>query len=142
MSAILFWAYDLDIADPIPGAAVAMLILLNTWRLPAKVIHVLLEGVPARIDVYRLCSTIKELPGVTVIHDVHVWTLTPGCEALTAHELVDPDREEDNDAPAGPHTAHRLRGLRDRAHPIQLETSAAGRAEDHHMDHLMASAAS
>ena len=98
MSAILFWAYDLDIADPIPGAAVAMLILLNTWRLPAKVIHVLLEGVPARIDVYRLCSTIKELPGVTVIHDVHVWTLTPGCEALTAHELVDPDREEDNDA--------------------------------------------
>ncbi len=69
---MLVWAYDWDIADPISAVVVAVLILLSTWRLLGKVIHVLLEGVPAHIDVYRLCSRIEELPGVTVIHDIHV----------------------------------------------------------------------
>lgn len=72
VSAVLVWAYDWDIADPISAVVVAVLILLSTWRLLGKVIHVLLEGVPAHIDVYRLCSRIEELPGVTVIHDIHV----------------------------------------------------------------------
>ena len=138
ISAILVWAYDWDIADPISGAVVAILILLSTWRLLAKVIHVLLEGVPGHIDVYRLCSMIEELPGVTVIHDIHVWTLTPGYEALTAHVLVDPGHEEDHDAMLDRirHIAYKEFGL---SHiTIQLETSAADCAEDHHVDHLMA----
>ncbi len=138
ISAILVWAYDWDIADPISGAVVAILILLSTWRLLAKVIHVLLEGVPGHIDVYRLCSMIEELPGVTVIHDIHVWTLTPGYEALTAHVLVDPDHEEDHDGMLDRirHIAYEEFGI---GHiTIQLETSAADCVEDHHVDHLMA----
>lgn len=138
ISAILVWAYDWDIADPISGAVVAILILLSTWRLLAKVIHVLLEGVPGHIDVYRLCSMIEELPGVTVIHDIHVWTLTPGYEALTAHVLVDPDHEEDRDGMLDRirHIAYEEFGI---GHiTIQLETSAADCVEDHHVDHLMA----
>ncbi len=142
VSAILVWAYDWDIADPISGAVVAILILLSTWRLLAKVIHVLLEGVPAHIDVYRLCSTIEDLPGVTVIHDVHVWTLTPGYEAFTAHVLVDPEHEEDRDAMLDRirHIAYEDFGIEHIT--IQLETSAANCAEDHHVDHLMATAGS
>ena len=141
VSAILVWAYDWDVADPISGAVVAILILLSTWRLLAKVIHVLLEGVPAHIDVYRLCSMIEELPGVTVIHDVHVWTLTPGYEALTAHVIVDPDHAEDNDAMLDRirHIVYEDFGIKHIT--IQLETSAANCTEDHHVDHLMATAA-
>ena len=142
VSAVLVWVYDWDVADPISGAVVAVLILLSTWRLLAKVIHVLLEGVPGHIDVYRLCSAIEELPGVTVIHDVHVWTLTPGYEALTAHVLVDPDRKEDSDAMLDRirHIAYEEFGIKHIT--IQLETSAANCAEDHHVDHLMVTAAS
>ena len=141
-SAILVWAYDWDIADPISGAVVAILILLSTWRLLSKVIHVLLEGVPGHIDVYRLCSMIEDLPGVTVIHDIHVWTLTPGYEALTAHVLVDPDHGEDRGAMLDRirHIAYEDFGIKHIT--IQLETSAARCAEDHHVDHLMATAAS
>jgi cobalt-zinc-cadmium efflux system protein len=142
VSAILVWAYDWDIADPISGAVVAILILLSTWHLLSKVIHVLLEGVPAHIDVYRLCSTIEDLPGVTVVHDIHVWTLTPGYEALTAHVLVDPEHGGDHDAMLDRirHIAYEDFGI---GHiTIQLETSAANCAEDHHVDHLMATAAS
>lgn len=142
VSAILVWAYDWDIADPVSGAVVAILILLSTWRLLTKVIHVLLEGVPGHIDVYRLCSTIEELPGVTVIHDIHVWTLTPGYEALTAHVLVDPEHDEDSDAMLDRirHIAYEDFGIKHIT--IQLETSAANCTEDHHVDHLLAEAAS
>ena len=142
VSAIFVWAYDRDVADPISGAVVAILILLSTWRLLAKVIHVLLEGVPAHIDVYRLCSMIEELPGVTVIHDVHVWTLTPGYEALTAHVIVDPDHEEEADAMLARIRHIAYEEFRIDHVTIQLETSAADCAEDHHVDHLMATAAS
>lgn len=142
ISAILVWAYDWDVADPISGAVVAILILVTTWRLLAKVIHVLLEGVPKHIDVYRLCSMIENLPGVTVIHDIHVWTLTPGFEALTAHVLLDPDHDEDFDA-----MLDRIRHIAYEEFKIshitiQLETSAANCSEDHHVDHLMATVAS
>ena len=100
------------------------------------------RGVPTHIDVYRLCSTIEALPGVTVIHDIHVWTLTPGYEALTAHVIVDPDHDEDFDT-----MLDRIRRIAYEEFEInhitiQLETSAANCAEDHHVDHLAATAAS
>ena len=142
VSAILVWAYDWDVADPISGAVVAILILLSTWRLLAKVIHVLFEAAPAHIDVYRLCSMIEELPGVTVIHDVHVWTLTAGYDALTAHVLIDPDHTEDNDALLDRIRRIAYEDFGIRHITIQLETSAADCAEDHHVDHLTAHAAS
>ena len=142
VSAALVWAYDWDVADPISGAVVAVLIMLSTWRLLGKVIRVLLEGVPAHIDVYRLCSRIEELPGVTVIHDIHVWTLTPGYEALTAHVIVDPDHGEDFDTMLDHIRRIAYSEFEIKHITIQLETSAANCIEDHHVDHLMATAAS
>ena len=137
VSGVLVWAYDWDIADPVSGAVVAIVIIVSTWRLLTRVIHVLLEGAPKHIDVYRLCGRIEELPGVTVIHDVHVWTLTAGYEALTAHVLVDPNHIEDRDV-----MLDRIRriayddfGINHMT--IQLETSAADCAENYHVDHLI-----
>ena len=70
---------------------IGVLILASTWRLLVKVLHVLLEGTPKHIDVHRLCHQIEDLEGVTLVHDVHVWTLTSGYDAMTAHVLIDPD---------------------------------------------------
>ena len=77
ISGILIWAFGWTIADPIISVGIGILILLSTWRLLAKVVHVLLEGTPEHIDVYKLCSKIEEVEGVTLIHDVHVWTIAP-----------------------------------------------------------------
>ena len=40
---------------------------------------------------YQLCSRIEDVEGVTLVHDVHAWTITTGYNALTAHILVDPE---------------------------------------------------
>ncbi len=58
----------------------------------------LIEGTPEHIDVYRLCSLMKEVDGVSLIHDFHVWTIAPHYEALTAHVLINPDYQGDLDA--------------------------------------------
>ncbi|WP_419950964.1 cation diffusion facilitator family transporter [Candidatus Palauibacter sp.] len=140
VSGVLIWAFDWYISDPILSVLIGILILLSTWRLLAKVVHVLLEGTPEHVDVYSLCHDIEELEGVTVIHDVHVWTLAPGYDALTAHVLVDPEHEGD--------TAALLRQIQEIAYDkynlqhmtVQMESQASACREDHHVDHLMATA--
>ena len=60
---------------------------------PAPDIHDY-ERAPRRnlkhIDAYKLCHEIEEIEGVTLIHDVHIWTITSGSESFTAHVLVEP----------------------------------------------------
>ena len=91
ISGVLIIWQGWTIVDPILSVVISLLILFSSWNLVMKVFRVLLEGVPEHIDVYKLCSDIEELPGVTVIHDVHVWTITSGNEVLTAHVLLDPE---------------------------------------------------
>ena len=140
ISGILIWAFGWMLADPIVSVIIAIIILRSSWSLLVKVVHVLLEGTPEHIDVYRLCSKIEEVEGVTLIHDIHVWTLSPGSEALTAHVLIDPEYPGDTEA-----LRRHLRDIASRDFGIghitlQLEKSNEGCTEDHHVDHLLAHA--
>lgn len=117
-------------ADLVCAALIAALALVNTWRLLAHVVHVLRDGTPEHIDVDRLCRRIEDLPGVTVMHDVHVWTQTPGSDALAAHVLVDPERRGEMDS-----LLDRIRTIAKeefniRHVTVQLETRAANLRED------------
>ena len=142
VSAILIMAFGWFIADPILSVVIAFLIVFNTRKLIVSILNVLLEGSPEHIDVYKLCSDIEEMEGVTLIHDVHVWTITSGNEAFTAHVLLDPSYVGDTDQLTTriQHLLHDEYGL---GHvTIQLEKSLEGCTEDHHVGHLMAYARS
>ena len=128
------------IADPIVSICIGVLILASTWRLLVKVLHVLLEGTPKHIDVHALCHRIEALEGVTLIHDIHVWTLTPGYDAMTAHVLVDPDHKGDLEDLLGQARAIASDDFGIHHITIQVETSLGGCTEDHHVDHLLAEA--
>ena len=142
VSAALIMGFGWHIADPILSIGIAVLILYNTRKLIVSVLNVLLEGSPEHIDVYRLCSDIEEMEGVTLIHDVHIWTITSGNEAFTAHVLVDPGYQGDIDQL----TKRMLDLVHDKygiGHvTIQLERSLDGCTEDHHVGHLLAFARS
>ncbi|MCX7672369.1 MAG: cation diffusion facilitator family transporter [Thiobacillaceae bacterium] len=71
--------------DPLLSLLVAGLILISAWRLLAEALQVLLEGVPAHIDLQQVGRHLAELPGVRSVHDLHVWTLSSGKIALSAH---------------------------------------------------------
>jgi cobalt-zinc-cadmium efflux system protein len=82
-------------ADPLAGLAVAVLILLSSWRLVTEPLDVLMEAAPTGIDVERLARAICGVPAVREVHELHVWTVTSGFVALSAHVVV--DRESDRD---------------------------------------------
>ena len=117
-------------ADVAGAALIAILALVNTWRLLAHVVHVLREGTPEHIDVDRLCRRIEDLPGVTLMHDVHVWTQTPGNDALAAHVLVDPERRGEMDALLGRIRTIANQEFNIRQVTVQLETTAANWKQD------------
>jgi cobalt-zinc-cadmium efflux system protein len=64
---------------------VALLILVSAWRLLWESLHVLLEAVPRHINVETVAHDMADIPGVQVVHDLHIWTLSSGQIALSAH---------------------------------------------------------
>ena len=137
ISAVLILAFGWRLADPILSVLIGLLILFASRGLLLQVVHVLLEGTPEHIDVYELCHDIEEIEGVTLIHDVHVWTITSQSEAFTAHVLVDPDYAGDIDKLINDvqEIAHDRYGIGHAT--IQVEQSLTGCLEDHHVGHLM-----
>lgn len=83
------------LADPIIGAAIGLFIVPRTWTLLKDATHILMEGVPERIDVAALESALRGISGVIAIHDLHVWTLTSGWDSLSAHVEIEDSAEHD-----------------------------------------------
>ncbi len=132
---VMVLAFGWDIADPIFGIVIGILILASSMRLLWKVVHVLMEGTPAHLDLHLLCHRLEELEGVTGIHDIHAWSITTGYDALSAHVTADVAVMDDPNP-----VLQRLREIASSefgiAHvTIQSEDSTDGCAEDHHIEH-------
>ncbi|WP_082666412.1 cation diffusion facilitator family transporter [Aureimonas sp. AU4] len=88
-AAIVIFATGWTPIDPILSVLVCLLILGNAGRLVRQSAHVLLEGAPAGVDGPAVASHIEtRIPGVTNVHHVHVWMLTPQRRAATLHACV------------------------------------------------------
>lgn len=85
VGAILILEFDWRLADPLLSLAVSMLIFRSGWQLARSSAHVLLEGVPAGLDVEEIRQKLKLLPGVEDIHHVHAWTLSGESPIVTLH---------------------------------------------------------
>jgi cobalt-zinc-cadmium efflux system protein len=84
------WTY----ADPLLALLVAAILLRGTWRVLRESSNILLEGVPAGLnldDVRRVLST--EVAGVTAVHHLHAWALTPERPLLTLHADIEPEQD-------------------------------------------------
>ncbi len=76
------------IADSIVSVLIALGLIPRTWNLLSECVHVLMEGTPDRIAMSELRKSILAVDGVQDLHDLHVWTITSGLEALSGHVLV------------------------------------------------------
>jgi cobalt-zinc-cadmium efflux system protein len=77
------------VADPLASALIVVLILPRTWSLLRQALNVLLEGTPAHLELAEIEAAMTRVAGVRRVHDLHVWTLTSGREAMSAHVVVD-----------------------------------------------------
>ena len=74
-------------ADPLFSIIIAMLIVWSSWNLIRDATNVLLEGTPAHINLAAVEDAILQTDGVAAVHDLHIWTITSGREALSAHVI-------------------------------------------------------
>ncbi len=85
ISGVLIYWMDWYWVDPALSLLVALLILVSALRLLKDAVHVLLEAVPVHIDLGEIASGLAQIPGVQSVHDLHVWSLSSGQVALSAH---------------------------------------------------------
>jgi cobalt-zinc-cadmium efflux system protein len=72
-------------ADPLTSVLISMIIIYGAWRLIIESVNVLLEGTPPHISLATVEKVILETEGVSGVHDLHVWTISSGRDALSAH---------------------------------------------------------
>lgn len=75
--------------DPILSLFISALILVSTIKLLREVLHVLMEGVPAHLDIAEVTQALSTVPQVRGIHSVHIWALSSQMTALSAHVALD-----------------------------------------------------
>jgi cobalt-zinc-cadmium efflux system protein len=84
---VLMSLYGWYAADPFFSFIIALLIVWSSWNLIRESTNVLLEGTPAHINLAAVEDAILQTEGVSDVHDLHVWTITSGREALSAHVI-------------------------------------------------------
>lgn len=88
VAAVVMWATGWYYADPIFSVVIGLFILPRTWGLMKQAVNVLLEATPAHINLAEVEKTVLGVEGVASVHDLHVWTITSGIDALSAHIVL------------------------------------------------------
>ena len=88
IAGIIIWLTGWAMADPIIAVLIGVIILWGAVRLVRESVDILAETVPKHIPVDKVIEVIKKIPGVDDMHDIHIWTLTSGVYALSAHLLI------------------------------------------------------
>jgi cobalt-zinc-cadmium efflux system protein len=86
---------NFSLADPLTSIAIALFILPRTWSLMKRSVHILMEGVPPEISHDEVKAAILQVKGVTGVFKLHIWTITSGINALSAHVVIlDPSKSQ------------------------------------------------
>jgi cobalt-zinc-cadmium efflux system protein len=93
VAAVVILATDWVQADPVVSILIGVLVLASAWSILRDSTAILLESTPRGIDAATLGQRLASAPGVVEVHDLHVWTITSGFPALSAHVLVRPGED-------------------------------------------------
>jgi cobalt-zinc-cadmium efflux system protein len=115
------WRY----ADPLISVAIGLLILGSSWKLLRDSTNILLEATPLNLKAAEVGRKMASAEGIVEVHDLHIWTITSGFPALSAHVLVGP--QEDCHA-----RRRELEGLLAHEYGISHTTLQVDHVDDHH----------
>jgi cobalt-zinc-cadmium efflux system protein len=88
VAGVIVWQTGWAWIDPAASLAVSAVILVGTWRLVREAMDLLLDAVPAHVDPQAVEAYLAALPGVTGVHDLHIWSMSTTEVALTAHLIL------------------------------------------------------
>jgi len=76
-------------ADPLISLFIAVLIARGAWRILRETVDILMEATPKDVNVAQLVRDVVQQPGISDVHDLHIWSIAGGMKALSAHVQVD-----------------------------------------------------
>ena len=129
VAGVVMWTTGWYYADPLLSAGIGLFILPRTWRLLREAVGVLLEGTPADVSLAAVREALEALPGVTGVHDLHVWSLTSGRNALSVHVVLAADASHDAVLIAAQQCA--TSGFRIIHATVQVERAGCAQGETH-----------
>ena len=88
VAGVIMWTTGWYYADPILSAGIGLFIFPRTWKLLTEAVGVLLEGTPSDVNLTALREAMAAVAGVGGVHDLHVWSLTSGVNAMSAHVVL------------------------------------------------------
>lgn len=89
VAGILVIAFGWTLADAVCSVIISAIIIYGAWNLIRESVNVLLEGTPAHINLKAVEETLRQAPSVADVHDLHIWTITSGIDALSVHVVHD-----------------------------------------------------
>ena len=88
VAGIIMFTIKFYLADPIISIGLALFMIPRIWSIMKKAIHILMEGSPSDISHEEVKQSILQIRGVTGVFELHIWTITSGMHALSAHVVV------------------------------------------------------
>jgi len=82
---LAIWQFGWYWADPAVSIAIGILVVFSSWNLLKESVAVLMESAPSHLDVDAIRDAMLATPGVISVHDLHVWSITSGMTAMSAH---------------------------------------------------------
>lgn len=89
VAGLIIFFTGFTIIDPILGFVIALLIVKGAYDIVAEAVLILIEATPKDIDFKDITDSIKKIPGVKNLHHVHIWTITSGFRAFSAHVEIE-----------------------------------------------------
>ncbi|MCC7350376.1 MAG: cation transporter [Phycisphaerales bacterium] len=86
---VLVWAWKWNWADPAISILIGALVVYSSWNLLKESVAVLMESAPKGVNVDRVREVMMGVSGVVAVHDLHVWSITSGMDALSAHVVAE-----------------------------------------------------
>ena len=90
VAGVLIWQWGWVLADPLISIAMCLLIIYSSFQLIRESVNILLEGTPSHINIRAVVDSMHEVVGVADVHDLHIWTISSGKDALSAHVTIEP----------------------------------------------------
>lgn len=88
VAGIIIYFSGFYLADPLVSIGIVVLIIPRTWLLLKKAIHILIEGTPIHLCHEEIKNSILNVKGVSGVFDLHIWTISSGIHALSAHVVT------------------------------------------------------
>lgn len=125
ISGLVTLAFGWRYADPVIGIAIGLFVLPRAYNLGKQALRILFQHAPTELDLAAISTALGGLDGVQHVHDLHVWTLTPGMEVASAHLVIAEDADPDTVLT----TAQHLLADSYKLHHATLQVEPAGAAE-------------